>query len=190
MDAVRAVIANPTVSLRGLVVSAGRARFSAPIAGCVVPVRDLGCVLRASLTISLFGEAAIDAGVGRASRRGEAKRATTQGARRVCAFTQKSPAGMVVKGFVRAGLLPQARGGGRNHRAASLNRAARLRSRASMDRAVDGLVLRGGTGAGQSGCVRGRRRAGLAGCDAGLPLYWLIGYRQRNLGQLRPSGRD
>ena len=37
-----------------------------------------------------------------------------------------------------------------------------------MDRAVDGLVLRGGTGAGQSGCVRVRRRAGIAGCDAGL----------------------
>lgn len=45
MDAVRAVIKNPAVGLRGLVVSAGRARFEAPIAGSL---RDLTTVLRGS----------------------------------------------------------------------------------------------------------------------------------------------
>ena len=59
MDAVRAVIADPAVGLRGLVVSAGRARFEAPIAGCVVPLRDLVMVLRESVAVPFCGQPAI-----------------------------------------------------------------------------------------------------------------------------------
>lgn len=61
LDAVRDVIGNPDGSLRGLVVSAGRARYSAPIAGCVVPVRDLARVLRESVAMPLLADAALAA---------------------------------------------------------------------------------------------------------------------------------
>ena len=60
MTAVRNVIAIGSVALRGLVVSAGHARFDTAIAGCVVPVRDLADVLRGSTATPLFGKAAID----------------------------------------------------------------------------------------------------------------------------------
>ena len=61
MAAVRELIGNEAVSLRGLVVSAGRARFADPIAGCVVPLRDLAEALRGSVSVPLFGQGAIDA---------------------------------------------------------------------------------------------------------------------------------
>jgi hypothetical protein len=61
LDAVRDVIGNPEVTLRGLVVSAGRSRYSAPIAGCVVPVCDLARVLRESVAMPLFADAALAA---------------------------------------------------------------------------------------------------------------------------------
>ncbi|MBO0711995.1 MAG: NERD domain-containing protein [Acetobacteraceae bacterium] len=61
MEAVRAVIENPAVSLRGLVVSAGRSRFEAPIAGCVVPLRDLTTVLRDSVAAPALGKPTIAA---------------------------------------------------------------------------------------------------------------------------------
>jgi hypothetical protein len=61
MGAVRAVIGDPAVSLRGLVVSAGHARFAEPIAGCVVPLRQMVAVLRESVAIPLCGQAPINA---------------------------------------------------------------------------------------------------------------------------------
>jgi hypothetical protein len=60
LTAVRNLIAITKVALRGLVVSAGHARFEAAIAGCVVPLRDLGDVLRGSAAPAFFGQAAID----------------------------------------------------------------------------------------------------------------------------------
>jgi hypothetical protein len=61
MGAVRSVIGDADVSLRGLVVSAGRARFALSIEGAVVPVRDLGRTLRESCAVPAAGQAAIDA---------------------------------------------------------------------------------------------------------------------------------
>lgn len=61
MGAVRAVVDDPAVSLRGLVVSAGHARFAGPIAGCVVPLHQVANVLRESIAIPLYGQARIDA---------------------------------------------------------------------------------------------------------------------------------
>lgn len=60
MGAVRAVISDPAVSLRGLVVSAGHARFAGPIAGCVVPLHQMANVLRESTAIPLYGQTHID----------------------------------------------------------------------------------------------------------------------------------
>ena len=61
MAAVREVIRDGAVCLRGLVVSAGKARFAGPIAGFVVPLRDLAEVLRGSVSLPLLGQDAIDA---------------------------------------------------------------------------------------------------------------------------------
>ena len=61
MTAVREVIGDEAVCLRGLVVSAGKARFASPIAGCVVPLRDLAQVLRNSVSAPLLEQRAIDA---------------------------------------------------------------------------------------------------------------------------------
>ena len=61
MAAVREVIGDEAVCLRGLVVAPGKARFAGPIAGCVVPLRDLAEVLRGSVSVPLLGQGAIDA---------------------------------------------------------------------------------------------------------------------------------
>lgn len=61
MDAVRAVIGDAGVSLRGLVVSAGHARFAPPLAGRVVPLRGLAGVLRESAASPSWGQGGIDA---------------------------------------------------------------------------------------------------------------------------------
>lgn len=61
LGAVRAVIDDPAVSLRGLVVSAGHARLAGPIAGCMVPLHEMANVLRESIAIPLYGQARIDA---------------------------------------------------------------------------------------------------------------------------------
>ena len=59
MAAVRAVIPDPEVALRGSVVSAGRARFEASIVGCVVSLHDLVMVLRGNVVVPFSGEPAI-----------------------------------------------------------------------------------------------------------------------------------
>ena len=77
LDAVRAAIADRGVDLRGLVVTAGSARFLPPIDACVVPVRELARVLRGSVTTGA-DQAALDEAWRRlemAARRGETRRA-------------------------------------------------------------------------------------------------------------------
>src|SRR3954447_24232771 len=58
--AVRSVIGNVTVSLRGLIVSAGKARYEGALAGCVVPWGELADVLRGTAAVSPFGQSAIE----------------------------------------------------------------------------------------------------------------------------------
>jgi len=59
--AVVQLIAAPTVSIRGLVVSAGNARFGDGIKHIPVPVRELRSVLESQTAIALFGQGTIDA---------------------------------------------------------------------------------------------------------------------------------
>jgi len=58
--AVVQLIAAPAVSVRGLVVTAGNARFADGIKHIPVPVRELRSVLQNQTTIALFGQGLID----------------------------------------------------------------------------------------------------------------------------------
>ncbi len=58
--AVVQLIAAPTVSVRGLVVSAGNARFADAIKHIPVPVRGLRGVLQSQTAIAIFGQGTID----------------------------------------------------------------------------------------------------------------------------------
>jgi hypothetical protein len=60
MSALRMLIPDPRVSFRGLVVSAGHARFVPATAGCVVPLENLTTVLHASVAPPGVGQRAID----------------------------------------------------------------------------------------------------------------------------------
>jgi hypothetical protein len=61
LAAVRAVIPDPEVALRGLVVSAGRARFEASIVGCVVSLHELVMVLMGNVVAPFSGAPVIAA---------------------------------------------------------------------------------------------------------------------------------
>ena len=79
--AVVQLIAAPTVSVRGLVVSAGNARFANGIKHIPVPVRELRGVLQSQTAIALFGQGTIDTAWRRLSTeasRSEARRMAHQ----------------------------------------------------------------------------------------------------------------
>jgi len=94
LDAVRAVIANLAMSTRGLVVSAGSARFSPPIAECVARSGPRAPGGRGGPAVRAGGD---QCRMEPAYRGGGAWRTVARGARRLCALTQTSPPGVAVR---------------------------------------------------------------------------------------------